>query len=259
MSPEPSESSDPLARQRQLASYVRDPANAPAPSGLEARRLHIYRDLFLNNVRSLLAGNFPVIHAIYGEEAWSALVRDFYREHPARTPLFTELPREFLQYLDTRAAQDRADPPWLRQLAHYEWVELALQLHETTPVDVSHDPAGDLLRGRPQVSPLAWPLAYQWPVHLLSPDYLPDTPPASPTLLLLLRREDGSVDFQALSPLTYRLLERLEALPTLSGREQLEALAIEASAPDVSAFVGDGACMLSQLRRDGILLGTQRD
>ena len=78
-------------------------------------------------------------------------------------------------------------------------------------------------------------------------------------LLLVLRRTDGLVDFQALSPLTYRLLERLEAFTTLTGRAQLEALADEASAADMAAFVREGTTMLSQLRDDGVLIGTQRD
>ena len=93
----------------------------------------------------------------------------------------------------------------------------------------------------------------------MGPDYLPDRQPAQPTLLLVLRRTDGQVDFQALSPLTYRLLERLETFPTLTGRAQLEALAEEASAPDVAAFVLEGATMLSQLRDDCVLIGTQPD
>ena len=255
----PPPSGDPLAALRTLATHIRDPDHAPAPAGIEPRRLQVYRELFFNNVQSMLAGNFPVIRRIFDDAVWTALLRDFYREHPARTPLFPELPREFLHYLDTRAEQGRDDPAWLRELAHYEWVELALQLHETTPADVPHDPNGDLFGGHPLISPLAWPLAYQWPVHQLGPGYLPDAPPAAPTLLLLLRRDGGQVEFQALSPLTYRLLERLEAFPELSGQQQLEALGEEAAADDLQSFVREGATMLAELRRDGVLIGTHRD
>jgi hypothetical protein len=250
---------DPLAALRTLAGHIRDPDHAPAPQGIEPRRLQVYRELFFNNVQGMIAGNFPVIRRILDDVAWTALLRDFYREHPARTPLFPELPREFLHYLDTRAEHALPDPAWLRELAHYEWVELALQLHETTPADVPHDPSGDLLEGQPVVSPLAWPLAYQWPVHQLGPDFLPDVPPAAPTLLLLLRRDDGKIEFQALSPLTYRLLERLEAFPELSGRQQLAALGAEAGADDLEAFIREGATTLTELRRDGVLIGSQRD
>src|SRR5690606_27987476 len=73
--------------QRALSDYIRDPDHAPAPAGIEARRLKIYRELFFNNLQSMLAGNFPVIHRILstssGGDHWSTLIRDFYREHPS--------------------------------------------------------------------------------------------------------------------------------------------------------------------------------
>src|SRR3546814_18782640 len=75
---------------------------------------------------------------------------------------------------------------------------------------------------------------------------------------MLLRRDpDGKVSFHVLSPLTFRLLERLEQTPDLSDREQLEGLASEAGAQDTGAFIHDGAAMLAQLRREGTLLGTR--
>ena len=37
------------------------------------------------------------------------------------------------------------------------------------------------------LSALAWPLGYQWPVHRLSPNYLPDETPDTPTFFLVLR------------------------------------------------------------------------
>lgn len=246
------------AQQDALAAHIRDPDHVAAPPGIEARRVKIYRDLFFNNVESLLAGNFPVLRRIHGDDGWRVLVRDFYRDHDCQTPLFTELAREFMRYLDARAATDagRSDPPWLRELAHYEWVELALQISEARIDDTAHDADGDLLAGAPVVSPLAWPLAYAWPVHRIGPGFLPDTPPDAPTLLMLRRETDGTVSFHALTPLVFRLLQRLDEAPGLSGEAQLRALATEAGAPDADAFVGEGARMLATLRAEGTLLGT---
>ncbi|WP_242112145.1 HvfC family RiPP maturation protein [Luteimonas aquatica] len=249
-------------QQDALAAYIRDPDRVPPPPGIEPRRLKIYRELFFNNIAGLLAGNFPVLRRIYGETGWTGLVRAFYRDHGCRTPLFPELPREFLRYLEAREAgtapadPERADPPWLRELAHYEWVELALQISEAA-ADIAHEAGGDLLAGQPVLSPLAWPLAYAWPVNRIGPDHLPDAPPAQPTLLLLRRERDGKVSFHALSPLTYRLLQRLDLEPTLSGREQLRALAAEAGAQDIEAFEREGAAMLARLREEGTVLGTR--
>lgn len=258
----PPEASGTLAAQQDaLAAHIRDPEGTPAPPGIEDRRLKIYRDLFFNNIEGMLAGNFPVLRRIYGDAGWSALIRAFYRDHGCQTPLFTELAREFLRYLEIRADSDagRDDPPWLRELAHYEWVELALQISEARIDEIAHDPEGDLLDGRPLVSPLAWPLAYVWPVHRIGPDYRPERPPEAPTLLMLRREADGNVSFHALTPLSFRLLQRLDAEPGLSGLGQLHALAAEAGAADAGAFAREGASMLAHMRAEGTILGTRQD
>lgn len=252
----------PAVEQDALAAHIRDPERVPPPSGIEERRLKIYRDLFFNNVDSMLAGNFPVIRRILGDDGWHAMIRGFLRDHDCQTPLFTELAREFLRYLDERhhdAGADHRDPPWLRELAHYEWVELALQISDARVDDIAHDPDGDLLDGCPLVSPLAWPLAYVWPVHRIGPDHRPLMPPDAPTLLMLRREPDGAVTFHALTPLSFRLLQRLDEAPELSGREQLRALAAEAGAPDVAAFVADGAAMLATMRAEGTIVGVRQD
>src|SRR3546814_6431904 len=48
-----------------------------------------------------------------------------------------------------------------------------LQISEATREDIAHDARGDLLAGCPLPSPLAWPLAYAWPVHRIGPDHQP--------------------------------------------------------------------------------------
>lgn len=242
-------------RHHALGAWIRDPEANPAPEGVDPRRLQVYAELVYNGLEGLLSSGFPVIRRTLGDDAWHALVRGFLREHPARTPLFTELAREMLRYLDTRADAGRDDPPWLRELAHYEWVELALQVSEARVSDVEHDPRADLLASAPVLSPLAWPLAYAWPVHRIGPDHAPDAPPPAPTLLLVRREADGSVAFVELSPLTFRLLQRIADAPGCSGADHLHALAIEADAPDLPAFIAEGARMLDALHADGTLPG----
>lgn len=231
-----------------LSRHLRDPSPHPPPPGLEARRLAIYRDLFFNNIEGLLAGNFPVIRRTLGNDAWPALVRRFYADHRSQTPLFPEIAREFIRYLES---QDDALPPWLRELAHYEWVELALQIAEgAIPL---HAPDGDLLAGEPLVSPFAWALAYQWPVHRIGPDFQPDAPPAEPTCCW-----SGAMPATrcaAISPLVYRLVELLGE-GGRSGGDVLRQLAMEARVDDVPAFVDQGAAMFSRMREEGTLLGT---
>ncbi|MFD0737791.1 DUF2063 domain-containing protein [Lysobacter koreensis] len=257
--PDPPLPAPPPARLREqqfeLTHHLRDPGANAAPPGIEDRRLAIYRDLLFNNIQDLLAANFPVIRQLLGDERWPQLVRSFYREHRCQTPLFTQIAREFLRFLETH--EDAApDLPFLAELAHYEWVELALQISEASTADVDHDPDGDLLEAAPLVSPLAWPLAYQWPVHRLGPDHAPPSPPETPTLLLLRREPDGNVRFSELSPLAFRLLQRLGEAPELSGRAQLQALALEAGSAEVAAFLEQGGALLEQMRASGVILGT---
>ena len=243
-----------LDAQQALAAWIRDPEHSVAPEGIEPRRLRVYADLVHRGLTGMLGTTFPVMRAVLGDTGWHALVRDFLREHGARSPVFTDLPRELLRYLDARAARGAPDAPWLRELAHYEWIELALQIDGARATDIACDVDGDLRTGMPVLSPLAWTLAYDWPVHRIAPDALPDAP--EPTFLLVHRRDDGEVDFHALAPLAFHLLERV-AGTTLIGDALLRTLARDVGADDVDAFVDAGLALLDGYRRDGIVLGTR--
>ena len=241
------------AQQFGFAAHLRDPATHAPPAGIEDRRLAVYRELFFNNIEGLLSGNFPVIRKTLGEQRWRALARVFYAEHRSHTPLFAEVGREFIRFLQDRAEAGSGDPPWLAELAHYEWVELGLQIaDDEIPAHVA---AGDLLAGIPVLSPTAWALAYAWPVQHIGPDFQPDTPPQAPTLVLVRRDRQNEVRFAEISPLVYRLLEILRS-GELSGRQSLEQLAKEAGVDDLPAFVEQGSAMLERMREEGTLLGT---
>lgn len=245
-----------------LTRHLRDPVGQAAPPGIDDRRLAVYRDLLFNNIEGLLAGNFPVMRDLLGEPGWRHLVRAFYRDHRCQTPLFPEIAQEFLRFLETRAELGAGDPPFLAELAHYEWIELALQIADAdpggdAPIDDAACLTESLLDGAPVLSPLAWPLAYRWPVHRLGPQYRPETPPEVPTLLLLRREPDGRVRFSELSPLAFRLLQRLQQSPALSGRAQLQALAREAGTADLRTFEAQGAALLEQMHASGVVLGSR--
>lgn len=237
-----------------LALHVRDPDAHPGPPGIEARRLKIYSDLVYNNLDGLLAGNFPVIRRTLGDDAWATLLRRFLVRHRSRTPLFTELGRELVAFLESEDAME-CSRPWLAELAHYEWAELGLQLSDA--VLPAHDPDGDLLDGVPMLSPLAWPLAYLWPVHRIGPDFGPAEPPPEPTLVLLRREPDGRIHFSTLSPLLFRLLELIGENESRTGREVLGQLSTEAGQPDIDVFLEQAGPMLQRLHDEGVLPGTR--
>ena len=232
-----------------FARYLRDPDHCAPPAGMDAARAKVYRDLIFANLSQLLSSTFPVLIRILGEARWRLLMRSFLRDHRARTPKFGEIAEEFVGFLATVPQGDW--PGFMVELAHYEWVEMALQQSEADPLPVSA--AASLLVRPLRISPLAWPLAYIWPVQQVGPDFQPSMPPSQPTLLLVRRDEDWNVKFSELSPLAWRLLQRLNEFPGLNGQAQLRALAQEAGAKDVPAFLASGLALLHQLHEEGVL------
>ena len=113
------------AVQYQFAAHLRDPRSNPPPSDLERRRTDLYCALAFTNVRNFVSDNFPVLRRLYDDAAWEALVRDYFARHRNRTPLFSRLATEFIDYLVNERDAPQ-DPPFLSELAHYEWMESAL-------------------------------------------------------------------------------------------------------------------------------------
>lgn len=243
--------------QRRFAAHLRDPAAAPAPEGIEERRLQVYRELFFDNLSSSLAGAFPVLHQILGAGRWARLVRDFYRDHRCHTPLFLEIPREFLGYLDQERRVQPDDPPFLYELAHYEWVELALAVDEHDLTTVAVDPSGDLLDAIPVLSPLAWPLAYRFPVHRLGPNHQPSAPPAEPSFYIARRDRNDAVGVIQVNAVTLRLVERLQQDPEHTGRTHLEALAGELPQLERDSVLSGGLAALREMLEADVVLGTR--
>jgi len=133
------------------------------------------------------------VQAILGPDRWAQLVRDFYRHHRCHTPLFLEMSQEFLAHPGDERAPSPSDPPFLLELAQYEWVELALSIDEACVDEVDIDRDGNLLEGVPVLSPLAWPLAYDFPVHRLSPQFQPSRPPAERSFHIACRNRSDKV------------------------------------------------------------------
>ncbi|WP_053179416.1 HvfC family RiPP maturation protein [Pseudomonas kilonensis] len=235
-------------QQQALTRYLRDPEHCPVPAGMDAARAQVYRDLIFENMRSLLSGTFPVLVSVLGQDRWRACVRRFLREHRCATPRFGEIAEEFVGYLAAHSSPDW--PPFVAELAHYEWVEMALLQSQAEPLPTPDE--ASWLDQLLCVSPLAWPLAYQWPVHRLAPNHQPLTPPAQPTLLLVRRTPGFAVRFSELSPLAWRLLQRIEEYPELAGRGQLLALAREAGV-DSSAFMDSAVALLRQMQDEGVV------
>lgn len=245
--------------QRQLAAHLRDPQANPPPPGIEPRRLAIYRDLFYNNVEGFLRNFFPVLRSLLADDDWHALVRAFFAGHRARTPYFLEIAEEFLAWLEGGDVPPGAAAlPFLRELAHYEWLELVVDVADEALPAAGLDPDGDLLAGVPVPSPLAVLAGYRWPVHRISADFRPQVPAAEPVWLLVYRTADEQVRFMEVNAATARLWNLLHEAPEATGAELAARIAREGGHGDPATVLAGAADLLGRLHERGILLGTRR-
>lgn len=242
--------------QQQLTAHIRDPEQVDGPKGVEQRRLKIYRELFYNNIEGFISSGFPVLRDIFSDENWHAMVRDFMVKHRCHTPYFLEIAQEFLLYLQQSRDPNASDPAFMQELAHYEWVELALDIAEQDLQQIAVDSDGDLLEALPLVSPLAWSLVYQYPVHRIGPDNQPQQAPEQPSYLVVYRNAGHEVGFMEANAITARLLELLASGDVGCGRAALLQLAVEMQHPQPDQIVSSGVDILQQLRSLDIILGT---
>ena len=246
-----------IRRQYAFAAHIRDPEGAPRPGDVDERRMAVYRDLFYHNLEGLLAGNFPVIRQVLADSRWHAVVRDFLVHHRCRTPHFPEIAQELIAFLANDRTADADDPPFLTELAHYEWTELAVSIDEGDGAPAGTDPNGDLLSGIPLLSPTARPLAYRFPVHRIGPEFQPRAPGEKPTLLVVYRDRTDHVGFVEINQVTWRLLQLVKENHNRTGLELLNDIADELRIAEPDFLIEAGAAMLADLRTRNILIGTR--
>lgn len=243
--------------QSAFTAHIRDPRANPRPPGAPARRMKVYNELLYNNLESFLLACFPVTRRLLGKRGWARLVRRFFAEHRCRTPLFRQIPEEFVQWLSGARAPGPDDPPYLAHLAHYEWVELAV---DVSPAEVPLKQIradGDLLAGRPALNPVSMQLTYPYAVHRIGPRFRPEAPDAHPTHILVFRNLGDSVQFIVLNAVTARLLAMLRE-ERLTGGEALQRIAAELRHPDPHVVLTGGREILADLHARQAILGVWR-
>ena len=244
--------------QLDFAAHIRNPQVIPIPADVEPRRMKIYADLFFNNVRNFLDSAFPISEEILGDEAWRDLAREFFHSHASESPYFLQISEEFLTFLHDRGLQGL--PPFLLELCHYEWVEMALDVapdEQTDIIDQSVLSDAELLGGL-AVSSLVRPLTYSYPVHELGIENQLQEPPEHPSFLLVYRNTacDGRVVES--NPVTHRLVELLTTMTAATALEQIRG-ELNESGRNVSEeqMQQQGLATLRHLHDLGIILGSK--
>lgn len=206
--------------QYQLADAIRQQQADAAPADIRPGQFQVYQELFFNNVLNFVSSAFPVLCSLYSPVAWQQKVAAFFRGGAQPSPYFLHIASQFLQWQDGQPlAAD--EPPFLLELAHYEWMELELATRqvsaEVTLTALSTESAL-------QLSALAELLIYQFPVMQISADFQPQQPDSSPHFLLLYRDLADEVKFIKLNQLSALLLFQIQTKPGIRWAELLAEL-----------------------------------
>lgn len=235
------------AFQSAYSRYLKNPDVEQLPEGVPAQRSQVYETLVFNNVCGFIDKCFPVAKSLFEPPAWTRLCREFYCRWQCRTPIFSYIPKEFVDFVATKHV-DISPQPWLAELLHYEWLELQVDLNKT---DVAQSPTAIDIHTAVTVNPTLVCQQYQWPVHRISINDIPQQP--DPTLLCVYRTPQFQVKFMAINAVTAQLLQVLREqaqTPTAA----LAALALQLpqfSAAQIQEF---GAQTIRQLVEANVLL-----
>jgi hypothetical protein len=240
-----------------FAARIRDPQGAPLPDQVPERRMRAYEELVFNNIEGFLLSCYPITRKLLDDELWEQVVRRFVIEHRCATPLFREIPKEFLDWLDGKFEELFPTMPFLQEFMHYEWLELVVSIKDDEADLNSVDTAGDCLDGIPVFNPTVELACYQHPVHQIGPAFQPQQADGQIYCFLLYRDAEDQVQFIQLNPVTARLVELLQQ-QEISGRDALLQIAHEINNTEPEALIAAGGEQLEQLRQAGVILGIRR-
>lgn len=241
-----------------FSAHIRDPDHIAYNASeiikgaepVESRRLRAYEELFFNNLLSFFSGLFPVLNSVLGEERWTQIIREYMQKHKARTPLFHELGQEFLLFLQNEYEPIEQDPQFLYELAHYEWVELALTVEISEKKKMLGGVGADTCI---RLSKTAMPLSYEWQVNEISNDFVPDRKPDVPSYFLVFRTEEFQIEFVEISAGLFLLLTALVDNQSLSVYEIVNELA-EQTGQNVELLQSFALDVLNKLVDKGVFV-----
>lgn len=246
------------AYQLAFTAYLRDPSGKTRPNGVSAKQMGIYKEIVFNNLFESVSACFPVAQKVLGKRAWLHLVRRFFREHASNSPIFRQIPEEFIDFVSKLNLNDKSNlPEYLASLCHYECVELQVSaMVEPAQLMIGNiqqiNTRGDLLANRVVFTASMQLLNYAYAVHKISTKYKPKE--KINTQLLVYRNTEYQVKFIELNPVTYRLIELMQGQSN-TGEQALTTIANELSHPHPESVVQFGLEILNDLRVQGIILG----
>lgn len=237
--------------QNAFAERIRSPSKTTIPAGIAPDRMAVYEDLMFGGLKECLQTAFPVLSEVISETLQNDLVSGFLETHQAKTPLFYELPEEFLIYL-MQEREAANDPPYLAELAHFEWVELAMELMDEPvpePLRLGLAKPEDSLK----LAPLLQVLGYTYPVHEISNEFEPTEADKGSYFIAIYRNGQCEVQMLAVSLLAARLLQLLQQYE-LNRSKVTQILADEMQRPVEAHFETEITSLIEQLQLKGVIL-----
>lgn len=150
-----------LERQREFASGILASGGSPG--------LSVYRGNIRENASKALAGAYPIVRKIVGEEFFDRLAHDYARMHPSTCGDLNRYGALMARFVAHDAGTQ--DLPYLPDVARMEWLaHLAYHAADAKPFEI---PGDSQLSGNPclhlaascALLRSAWPLARLWEVH----------------------------------------------------------------------------------------------
>lgn len=238
--------------QEEFNVAIRDPQQ-PGPNDIDPQGMQAYQTLVFNTINTTIANAFPVIHHLLDDSHWQRMVREFCRLHSAKTPFFYEIPEEFLAFLHD-GGLTLQPYPFIAELAHYEWMELALDLAEDEAESPSCDLNADLMTTVPVFCDHVVLLQYHYPVHKICREFIPDK--AGEYYYLIYRTALNKVEFIELNALSAQFLGML-LNQQYRCDEMIDAMYAQIYFGDKEEFSQHAKALLRDLHCKGVIIGGQ--
>ena len=82
--------------QLEFTAHIRNPKANKMPDQVNDVGMAVYREIVFSNVLNSVSACFPVWVQVLGKNAWDKLVRQFFANYQATSPIFREIPQQFL-------------------------------------------------------------------------------------------------------------------------------------------------------------------
>lgn len=247
--------------QQQFVDYLRDPKNDLSLSDSLPEASKVYAELLNSTIDDCLRTCFPVCQEILGDEIWQQLVALFIKDHICETPLYREIPNEFMAYLINEKPAIEL-PEFMLDLAHYEWIELILETEEANEHENSFPILVKPSIMIPVLNPVLLLLHYRYPVQSISASneewknwqVRKESYEQKAIILAGYRDKHYKVKFVELNSITARLIEILQK-QTRNQEHVLLQLSDEINYRDPKKFMIFGMDILQQLAEQQIIIG----